>query len=250
MPKEMSGEQRWTNLSPNEAYFQAALQLAQFELLEEEIPSLEESEGNAELDQKILRLIDAQFKKLHRRQALKQNITKTIKTFVMVLLVLNLFVTVAYAINSEFRDSVYKLFVETLPTRTEVKLVNETTGAEISRPTDFIPKYRAFWFPDDSYRIVDAHDTLNDGYVTYKSDSGAQIYLNMCDEDGTISINTEGMEKTTRMVDGKEIQVFSKENEVYLVWYDLDENFFVLDAAGISLDDALRVALSVGESNE
>ncbi len=234
-------ESNWAELSPEEEYFQAALQYAQYRLILREIPPEDECEGNEELDRRIVQMINDRMKKELTIETLKRNAAAVIKTTVIILLLLNLALTTAFAFSSEVRERVLQLFVETFPTHSHVELHDTQGGHDTNSP---VSEYMISWLPDESYSIFERQYNPSLSSVTYSSSNGSYVFLDAGNETAVGNVDTEGLAPSVISIRDMEFHVFTGENRTLLIWQE-DSVFFVFDAWGMTKQEAILAAMSV-----
>lgn len=235
---------RWSDLSPSEAYFQAALQFAQYQLIQKEIPSQEECEESPALDSRILRMIDTQLRKRTRNPLNKRMAMKLLRTAAVALLILNLLLTTAFALNGDFRERVNRLFVRTYPTHSDIDMEGDPELIASTGTQAMLTDYALTWLPGDNCEIVERTGTLLTKSVTYASDDDVYIILDISGQSIAGTINTEGMESSLTHLNGEDLQVFHHENEYVIIWQE-GECHFVLNAKNLTESEAILAALSV-----
>ena len=239
----MEERANWTEVSPAEAYFQAALQLAQYRLIQQEIPSQDECEEDDELDQRILHMIDDQLRKRHRQTAVKTSVMNVIRTIVIVLLIGNLFVTTAFALSEGFRERVIQLFVTTYETHSSIELKTDDSAVEHREAYATVPEYRLSWLPNKEMFIAEQTYSPLACSVTYLSDDGSYITLDVHNGDMLYDADTEGMACSEVSIGNKKLQLFHDSNEYVLIWRE-DRLYFVLDAEGLTESEVTLAAMS------
>ena len=235
-------ELNWNQLSPEEAYSRAALQLALYKVVAEEIPPVEESESDPEMDKRMLRLIHDQFRQIQSQKVWKEITVRILKTAVIAVLILNLFLTTGFALSLDFRKMIMKLFVTVEPTHSEL-IMQETP--EIPETSPVMPSEYGFeWLPDDSFEIVDYVTGSFCSSITYQADHDVTLTLEVYTAECMTNIDTEGMSRTTMKMADKELQVFHQDQHYVMVWHDKDA-YFVVQTWNMREAEAITAALSV-----
>ena len=233
----------WTEISPGEAYFQAALQMAQYQLILKEIPAQEECEEDSELDNRIQQLIDVQLKKRHRELARKSAFENLLKVMAIVVLVGNLFVTTAFALNTSFREMVNQLFISTYPTHSSIEVETNADAVRQNLSED-IPEFMLTWLPNDHYAVEDRTKSAFASSIVYTAEDGSYIILDICSNAVAGNVNTEDMDASVVRLDEKELHVFSGKGDTVVIWRD-NNYYYVMYARGLSESEVLLSALSV-----
>ena len=236
-------ENEQMDLSPAEEYFRAALQFAQFQLIQKELPPPEVCEGNELLDQRILRRMDALIRDGKRKAALKTGALTILKTLFVVLLISDLCVTAAFALSGAFREQVMKLFVTTHPAYSDVSFSDEGADLPQTALTSF-SEYTVSWFPDDSFSVTEKTDTPLSKSVAYTSPKGVSVFLDVSSVDVSASINTEGMIQKNVRAAGIDLRVFHADGKSFVIWQE-DNLCFILSSMGLSEAEAILAAVSV-----
>ena len=238
-------ENEWAELSPEEAYFQSALQYAQYRLILREIPPEEECEGSEELDRRVLRLIDERTKKQRTRKALKKGVAAFVRLTILIVLLLNLALTTVFAVSGEVREQVLNLFLLTKRDHTEIK-VRPSSYRDSAMPntTPQPSDYRLCWLPGDEFKKTESVGGSRMNFTTYKSSHGSTITLDVYSSTSLVNLNTEGMAQKTVNMGEKEIVIFHQREHLCLIWSDAYYNF-VLQTYGLTESEALSAAMSV-----
>ncbi len=160
-----------------------------------------------------------------------------------VLLLFSMMLISAFALSSEFRESVMKLFVTTYETHSVVGM-GTTNGADVTATENPVKEYRLAWLPNDRYAIIDSSYSIMMSSVTYSMDDGAWIALEVCGPNVLGNVDTEGMQSSILVLDGRELHLFHGERHSVVIWQE-GSSFFVLSAWAASDAEILLMALSV-----
>lgn len=168
-----------------------------------------------------------------------------LRVAVTVLLLLCMLLISAFALNSEFRDQVMRLFINTFETHSAVEM-STWDGKNNTSEQKPVKEYRLAWLPSDRFVIQSTTYAAMISDVTYATDDGACIALTVCNACVQANTNTEGTKPSIVHLDGRELHLFSGENMTVVIWQE-EDCYFVLQAWGWKTadDDLLRMALSV-----
>ncbi len=242
-------DQHWEEISPEEAYFEAALQLAQLRLIEQEIPPEEECERNEALDERMIRLIRDQTR---RNQSFvnRKRIAKRIGlSLLVILLLLNIALTTSFATNAAFREQIFRLFVDTFPTHSHVESAAGEEETLSGKSTVPVSEYSLTWLPDEGIIRTESYRSMTMSSAAYRSETGVSINLDACLETVGSSVNTEGMEPRVVTIGKDDLQVFHAGDKLILIWQN-GEIHFIMETHGLTEAEAILTALSVSAVDE
>ncbi len=235
----------WNELSPEEAYFQAALQLAQYKLIQKEIPSQNAcEEEDEELDQRVMRMIVRETGKQPNTKTWSSALRRTLKAVAAAVLILNLCAVTAFALSSDFRNRVFQLFVATYPDHSDIGINPVSPEYSEEQSSESIPAYRLTWLPSDHYTIAEETASPAMYSITYLFENDAHIILDVCSADATGAINTENMDASSVTINGREIRVFRNDRESFLIWQE-NEVCFSMNTRNLTETEALLAMMSV-----
>lgn len=235
-------EKSRNRLSPEEAYSRAALQMALYQTVADEIPDAESSAADPVLDKRILGAINDRFRRLQMQKITKWMAANTLKTAVLAILILNLCLTTGFAFSRNFRERILRLFVTVEQDHSELGM----------RETDTVPEeeclnpegYILSWLPDESYKVTESITQLFSCSITYQSEKGGVIMLDVYSAGTETSVDTEGMEQTVIRMAGKDMQVFRHDGRIVMIWQDSNA-YYTIQTLNLSEAEAITAALSV-----
>ena len=233
------------SLSPEEAYFQAAISLALYRMIQNEIPSEDEGEEDRELDERVMHTIRHGVSSNRLGNTVRAGLIGFVKGLAIVLILVCLCFTSAFAISSDFRDLVYHFCVSTYSDHSEVSLSHET-GNEAGLPetTAEIPAFCVSWLPGEDFAVIYRQRTSGIFSTAYQAGNNKSIFLDAYSENCITNIDTEGMTRTTLSLTGKNYELFRKDNRFVLVWHE-GQYYLALTAESISEAEAIVCAMSV-----
>ena len=239
----MSENER-VDVSPAEEYFRAVLRFAQFRMIQKEISAQEANEESPGLDERVLRRIETRFREIHRKTKLKKNAESILKSAMIVLMIFSLCATAAFALSGALREQAMKLFVVTHPIHSDVYLANGNDSPVTFAESGEFPEYRVTWFPNERFTVSEQIVTPLLKSITYTSADGATVILDVSGEGVSAAVNTEGLEKKTVFIGGKEIIVFQSDQRGILIW-EANDLCFVLKTMHLTEAEAILMALLV-----
>ncbi len=239
----------WYEVSPEEAYFEAALQLAQLKLVQRESSSVDPWDMDQGYDERVINVMNSQIRAQQREKRIKEKTISALKIIVLTLAVANLFVSVAFALSDSFRESVYRLFANDYPTHTSLDVDHHEVDDENPASVHTMPMYRLSWFPEGVYTVEEEMYNPQSCSIAYASDAGVHLYLDVFSMYLSTNINTEEMTRSETVIQGRSFIIYEGNGEVVVVWQD-DQAYFVLDAEGLTVNETLLAALSVEQYSD
>ncbi len=222
-----------------EAYERAALALASFRLIQEEIPGeIKERHENRDLDRKILRQIETQLNDGHRKARRRRTKIRLFRTVLTALIIADLCATVAFSVSPSVRSGVYRFFSADMGTHTDLGFLPDL-AADV--PSGWDGEYYPTYFPDVGLEIVQ----ILPNQIEWESPDGTFINFGIFDVTWQVSIDTEGYEH--RLVydrQWQEYDVYVNEEWVVAVWHDEDV-FFIVSTCELPEKETIRIAESV-----
>ena len=172
-----------------------------------------------------------------------KNTVAILKTIAIILMVVNLCATVAFALSGTLRERIMNLFVVTYTTHSNI----EITGGSGNTPntvSDVFPDYAASWFPNDRFTVTEKSSFPEFQNTTYSDGTGVLIFLDVNSESVVENVNTEGMTEKSVRIGGKDLRVFHSDGKSFIIWQE-DSLYFILSAINMTETEAILVAVSV-----
>ena len=233
-------------LSPEEAYEHAALALASYRLLLEEIPKDDgETEVSQDFDRTTLQKMEKLLKKNRRGKRAGKTVSAFAKGALILIAVINLGMTVAFATSESVRTSVVRFFMSIHETHTDLGM----SVTEIdSIPEAYKGNYYPTFLPDVGLDLLTASRRLIEWETP---DQEVFVHFEVCDSTETVSLDTEGYDfHKAYDQDWREYSVFSDNRTGsgtewhHVVWRE-GRQFLIVSTYGLTEQTAFRIAESV-----
>ena len=241
---------------PRSKYGEALLEMAAYLLAMEELERAEQPLSETEEC-----LLEAQYRRTQpemgrhlraaeRRQrwrsAARKRIPQVLKVAAILILVLNLSVAVACAVNEAVRARVLK-FMFTIRTEcTELSFV--TTGETVEVPPEWTFSFYPTYIPE-GYTLFDVAVINGSGDITYINSDNDYVSFSVADSNMETNIDTENAEILYGWIHGQEAMIAEKNGSVTVVWSEGAWYYIVLlHDESLPIEQTRAEAIRIAES--
>ena len=160
-----------------------------------------------------------------RRQKRRRALRRAVQAAACVVLALGVAGPIAFATNAAFRSRVMKLFMETTPEYTALRL-GEDAQAAFDVPEGWSGEWYMSYIPE-GYVLETIVPDFSD--VIYVRPDDTRLDFSEADEDVEMNINTEDAEIRYVDVNGRRVMLATRVDTRFAVW-STDDRYFVLIA--------------------
>ena len=241
---------------PRSKYGEALLEMAAYLLAMEELERAEQPLSETEEC-----LLEAQYRRTQpemgrhlraaeRRQrwrsAARKRIPQVLKVAAILILVLNLSVAVACAVNEAVRARVLK-FMFTIRTEcTELSFV--PTGETVEVPPEWTFSFYPTYIPE-GYALFDVAVINGSGDITYINSDNDYVSFSVADSNMETNIDTENAEISYGWIHGQEAMIAEKNGSVTVVWSEGAWYYIVLlHDESLPIEQTRAEAIRIAES--
>lgn len=233
-------------LSPEEAYEHAALALASYRLLLEEIPAddgdITVSQG---FDRATIRKMEERLKKNRSTKHIMRTVSAIGKAALILIAAINLCVAVAFAASEDVRSTVFHFFISVFETHTDIGMSPKEID---SIPEAYKGNYYPTFLPDVGLDLLTASRRLIEWETP---DQEVFVHFEVCDASEAVSLDTEGYDYHKAYDQNwHEYSIFSDNRTgsgtewYHMVWRE-ENQFLIVSTYGLTEQTAFQIAESV-----
>lgn len=239
------------NLSPEERYEQAVLDLACYRLMQKELKELDESFSSSEIDEiesysraalpKKLAFIRKKVRLGLSRKTLFKTVARLAKVAAVILLVLNTAISLAFTVIPTFRAQLVRFLVQSNSSCADLSFEEIGEGATV--PEGCEENYYPSYIPD-GYSLSLVSSDKGFSIAKYENDKNKSLRIYVCGVNAVSTINVENARvEHIELFGTKAMVVHQPHGEVDIVWSVGDVYFTVTSSESYEL--ALKVAKSM-----